>query len=302
MKRSNESTSTSFAAVVLAGLVISALLIVPPASDRNGAAVIAKGKKFEQRDSAAGGGEFDPQRDYDQERASDEERAYHGAIFVARVDSLERDEEQAVAKDVPPHRVLTYLVTVERSLAGEVSGQVSLVYFSAFEETYDNGGFGPLRTGERYLFFAGQDQAETEFNVQAGTGTIPITSDRQEAELVDTFRPLINEADAREQEVIARATVWAEARQARAGIAPEVSIEPGQGLSGTDITVRGANFGFMEATIAFGEDLAFADVSPGDGSFGVEVRIPKDAPAGPFTIRVDDQQGFSAELTFMVTG
>lgn len=298
----NPPTSRLAAFTLIVGLIAAAVLAGSLVWDPGNASVAAKDKKqANQQDGGGAADGFDPQRDYDQSRASDEIRAYHGAIFFARVDSLEREEDQSVAKGVPPHRVLTYLVTADRSLAGEVKGQVPIIYSGAYEETYENGGFGPLRIGERYLFFAGADTAGTEYYVEAGTGAILITSDRQETELVNTYRPLIAEADAHEQEAIARATAWADALQDRAGLTPTASIDPDQGPPGTEVTVKGKNYGFMEVTIDVGDDRTYADVAAEDGSFKTTITIPELAPPGPFKIIVDDEQGSTSDLTFTVT-
>ncbi|MFN8592024.1 MAG: hypothetical protein U0031_11250 [Thermomicrobiales bacterium] len=169
---------------------------------------------------------FDPQLDYDQARASDEIRAYHGAIFVARVDALEGETVQPSGGTAPPHQVQHYLATVDRSLVGQASGQVPIVYLGADDDSFEAAGFGPLRIGERYLFFAGGDRAGTEFYVEAGTGAILITCDQQEEKLVEKYLPLIAEAEQYEQEVIARATRRAEVRDRRMGITPTVTTVP----------------------------------------------------------------------------
>ncbi|MDQ2655482.1 MAG: hypothetical protein M3Z20_20830 [Chloroflexota bacterium] len=244
---------------------------------------------------------FDPQRDYDQSQASDEIRAYHGAIFIARVDALEREQLHVSTGAAPPQHVQHYLVTVERTLAGGMSGQVSVVYWGAYEETPDTLGFGPLRIGERYLFFAGSADHERAYTVQAGSGTILITSDQQEQDLIDHYLPLIAEADIQEKESIAEATGWAEASAARSGITPTVSIDPEEGPPGTEVIVRGEGFNFREVTVSFGKRRTHAEVAVADGSFQTTIRIPRNAPCGVFWITVDDQRTFAAELGFTVT-
>jgi hypothetical protein len=244
---------------------------------------------------------FDPQRDYDQSLASDELRAYHGNIFFARVDSLEGEEKEHLAEGLAPHRVLRYLATVDRSLAGKVAGQVLIVYYGAYDESFESAGFGPLRIGERYLFFAGSDEARTEFYVQAGSGTILITDAQRDKELVDKYTPLIAEAEEHEKNVIARSTAWEAARAARAGTVPQAAISPEQGPPGTAVAVTGQNFAYNEVTIPSGGDAKFAEVRRADGSFEKAIEIPKNAPDGPFEIVVDDQEGFKTKVDFTVT-
>lgn len=310
MGNTTENASTRSSAIVLIiGIATSAALAVALALGYVGDPVVAKKdvKKSDQQGNAAADDVFDPQRDYDQTRASDEVRAYHGAIFFARVDALEGEDQEPSGGTAPAHHVQHYLATVDRSLVGPVSGQIRIIYLGAYDMSFESGGYGPLRIGERYLFFAGgpanqpPTEPQTEFYVQAGTGTILITSDRQEQELVDKYLPLIAQADAHEREVEARATAWAEAREDRAGITPSVTINPEQGAPGTEVTRRGENFGFMEATITFGEERTFADVAINDGSFRTQITIPKDATQGAFPIVIDDQQGFETNAVFTVT-
>lgn len=297
-------------AVILAfGLAISAVLVLALVIGlTDDPAMARKDKKAAQQDNAASQ-DFDPQRDYDQSQASDEHRAYHGAIFIAQVDALEGEDEVSLGGEIedppgstaPTRIVQHYLVTVERTLAGTLSGQVTIVYWGAYDETPETLGFGPLRIGERYLFFAGSAEHAREYTVQAGSGTILITSEQQEQELVDHYLPLIAEADAHAQEVNARATAWAEANAARAGITPSVSIDPEQGPPGTEVIVRGENFSFREATITFGEERTFAEVAVEDGSFRAKITIPQNAQSGVFPIAVDDQRDFATEVAFTVT-
>ena len=310
MGPTEKQRSSQLQAVILAfGLVMSAALVLAVAFSLAGdPAVAKKDKKAAQQDKSASQ-EFDPQRDYDQSQASDEHRAYHGAIFIARVDALEDENEVSLGGEIeeppgstaPTRIVQQYLVTVERTLVGDVSGQVGIVYWGAYDETPDTQGFGPLRIGERYLFFAGSADHTREYTVQAGSGTILITSDQQEQELVDKYVPLIAAADADEQAAIAEATAWAEANAARVGIRPSVSIDPEQGPPGAKVTVRGENFGFREATITFGDERTFADVAVDDGSFRTRITIPENAKSGAFPIAVDDPRDFATEVEFTVT-
>ena len=297
----NRRSGHLHAVILTFGLVISAALVLALVIGLSGdPAVAKKDKKVAQQEKSASQ-DFDPQRDYDQSLASDELRAYHGKIFVARVDALEGENEEPSGGTAPPLHVQNYVATVERTLVGDASGQVRIVYWGAYDETPDTMGFGPLRIGERYLFFAGDTENGTGYTVQAGSGTILITSEQQEQELVDHYLPLIAEAEVHAQEVNARATAWAEANAARAATTPSVLIDPEQGPPGTQIIVRGENFGFMEATITFGEERTFADVAVEDGSFRAKITIPQNAQSGVFPIAVDDQRDFATEVAFTVT-
>jgi hypothetical protein len=238
LEHARKPPSTRLAAVIMViGLSISTIHAVSLISGSGDGPVVAKNKRKDvQQEGTAQPDNFDPQRDYDQRRTSDELRAYHGAIFFAHVDSLAGEHVEPTAEGVPPHRLLTYLVTVDRSLAGNADGQVPIIYFGAYENSFESAGFGPLRIGERYLFFAGGDKGGTEYYVQAGSGTILITSDRQEEHLVKKYLPLIAEADRHEQEAIARATARAEARNERAEPTPIPAVNAEQGAPGNGAT------------------------------------------------------------------
>lgn len=282
-------------------LTISFVLLFALAMSMTGDQAEARKEKKTSQQANTASQDFDPQRDFDQSQASDEIRAYHGAIFIARVDSLEGEAEEPSGGTAPAHQVQRYLATVDRTLAGTMSGQVQIVYWGAYEMTPESMGFGPLRIGERYLFFAGSADNERAYTVQAGSGTILITSDQQEQDLVDHYLPLIAEADAYEQQSIVEATGWAEANAARAGVTPTVTIEPEQGPPGTEVTVRGQDFSFMEATITYGDERTFAEVAVDDGSFRARIAIPENARPGAFPIAVDDQRDFATEVVFTVT-
>jgi hypothetical protein len=84
---STKRASTQLAALVLVvGLLISSLLASTLELGLAGDPAVATKdkKKTDQQKATAVAEEFDPQRDYDQTQASDEIRAYHGAIFIAR--------------------------------------------------------------------------------------------------------------------------------------------------------------------------------------------------------------------------
>ncbi|MFN8662153.1 MAG: hypothetical protein U0075_09700 [Thermomicrobiales bacterium] len=217
------------------------------------------------------------------------------------MDALEGDEEEPSGGSAPARQVQHYLATVERTLAGTMSGQIRIVYAGAYEITPESQGFGPLRIGERYLFFAGSADDERAYTVQAGSGTILITDDEQERHLIDHYLPLIAEAEVHEQAVIASATAWAEANAGRAGVTPTVTIDPEQGPPGTIVVVRGEGFRFLEATVRSGRRGTHAEVAVADGSFQATIKIPRNAPRGAFPIMIDDQRGFIADVVFTVT-
>lgn len=277
--------------MLFAGLGGLALILLP----------LAGAPGLAERPATPAAPTFDPQRDYDQSQASDEHRAYHGAIFIAHVDALEAEAAERSGGTAPPHQVQHYQVTVERTLAGTMRGQVRITNWGAYDMAPETLGFGPLRPGERYLFFAGSAEHEGEYTVQAGSGTILITSNQQEQQLVAHFLPLLAVADAREQEAITEATAWAEAVNSRLGHVPSVMLIPSEGPPGTAFIVRGEGFSVREVTVRYGKKHRLAEVAMADGSFQTSIRIPLDWPYGVVWITVDDQRTFTAELGFTVT-
>lgn len=253
-----------------------------------------------QSGKASRGEDFDPQRDV-QEDPFTEQRAYHGQIFFARIDALEREMEEPSAEGMPSMLVQHYLVTVDRVLVGTANDQISVSYYGSDEISPESGGFGPLRVGERYLLFAGFNPESGQYPVSAGTGTILIASSEQEEELARGYAPLIEAAEVREQEVRAELRAWEAARESRKGVDPTAEISPERGPPGSEIVVSGLNFGYDEVMILFGDDVAFDRVRIDDGSFRTRIVVPEDAPAGPFPLVVDDEEGFTIDLTFTVT-
>lgn len=241
----------------------------------------------------------DPQRADPSEKPSPI-RAYHGSIFFARVDALARETAEPRPANLPPSFVQHYLVTVDRVLVGDASGQVPITYFDALEFTADNNGFGPLRIGERYLLFAGFSFETGEYLVGAGTGTILVTSAEQEEQLARGYAPLILDAEAHEQLVIAGMRKWIPARAARRGVMPIATLYPTEGPPGSRPRVFGALFRDDGVTIRVGEEVMLDEVDIADGSFRKRIVIPLDAPTGPFPIVITGEDGIGTEVTFNV--
>ncbi len=290
--RHNTPSVVLFNAMVVAGLGLSALLL---ASITSRAADDATPVAATPQESVA----------YDMMiPANDEGRARFGNIFVGEVISVLGEDSIPSTDPEFSLRVILYDVAVEQTLQGAASDHVTVWYEGADYFGYDSTGpgyqhSGELNVGERYLFFAGYDGDAKWYPVNATIGVIPIKDDREAADLVAKFEPLIRDAE----QLAAQ-----QARQPREidpceepTSPPTISLEPSRGSPGSIVRVTGDDFIRLQVSIwwdGMNEKLASTSVSLGC-EISMGVTIP-DAKPGQHRIIVTDAAGRTAEATFEV--
>lgn len=225
---------------------------------------------------------------------TDEGRAEFGQIFIGEVVAIAGEDTIPTSdpEDVLP--VIIYDVDVKQTLKGQAADRVQVWYEGFDYKGPDYKSAGALRVGERYLFFAGFAPDKGWYPVNAGLGVLPIENDREEADLVATFEPLIRRAEHQPQQIPSADPCE------RVG-QPTITVAPRQGRVGDAVTVSADNLVRPEVSIWWDgtdERLTTAQVDD-DCSMTVAIAIPK-ADVGEHTIVVHDARGESASVSLEV--
>lgn len=225
-----------------------------------------------------------------------EGQAQFGNIFIGSV--LREAGKDEIPSSLPERSlpVLLYDVTVDRTLKGDVSGEVR-IWYQGFNATDPDDPSRPtLKPGDRALFFAGYNPETDEYPVDARIGTILINSDGEARELVALYEPLIRDAERNgrgERKPDPYETPDSE---------PTISVEPVRGSIGDQVSVTGGPFARAEVAVSWdGPQGGMVGVPVGEDCGADGFVVVPELPAGEHTIIVRDALDREAKVPFEVT-
>jgi hypothetical protein len=152
-------------------------------------------------------------------------RVHFGQIFIGTVVEVAGEDSVATSDPDDSIPVILYDVDVSQALKGEAAGRVRIWYYDFDSPTFDYPAVGKLEVGQQYLFFAGFNPDEQLYPVGDGVGVIPIADDQEEAQLVATFQPLIEDY-ARQAKDIPAPDPCEQVGQPEARVSPQ-KVQPG---------------------------------------------------------------------------
>lgn len=184
-------------------------------------------------------------------------RVHFGQIFIGTVVAVAGKDTVSTSDPTDDIPVILYDVDVSETLKGEAAGRVQIWYNGFDVPPFDYPAIGKLQVGARYLFFAGFNPDEQRYPVGDGVGVIPIADDQEEAQLIATFQPLIEDY-AREARSIPAADPCEEVGNL------EALVSPNRAQPGDMVEVSASNLVRPQVSIwwdeAGGTRVAVADV------------------------------------------
>jgi hypothetical protein len=224
---------------------------------------------------------------------TDEGRAQFGEIFIGTVIRVAGTDELPTSDPEDVITIILYDVEVEQTLKGEAKGVVR-VWYEGFDSHSADDVVNPrkLREGERLLFFAGFNPDTQEYPVNAGIGVIPIGNERQTADLVATFAPLIRQAERNPHQPPPPDPCEHPSEPA------SITAEPARGAIGEAVRLTGGPFARAEVAIWWDDHDTLLDAAPveTDCTIDTKVTIPQADP-GKHRIVVEDAYGRKTEAT-----
>ena len=209
------------------------------------------------------------------------EHAQFGNVVVGRVVGTEGKVYEEPEFGHSPNPVLHYILAIEQTLRGDLSGEMRITYYGADAMTPESRGLGPLEVGKRYILSAGSLLADGTHPVSAGSGTILIEDSRHEARLVTQLTRMIRQHESRQRNAVARTIDVGIGPRSNQCTGADYGIDPAVGPPGIRGWMSGQGY-FAQRVLLYWDETTFLDAArvDWDGTVRAKFRIPPDARPG----------------------